>query len=214
MAIAFNTSGVTYAASASTATVNLTCSGTDRVAIIFLQVSNDTGSRVTSVTVGGSNATFIRKDQLGGAAQEEYSYYYVNPPTSSTAYTVTCADASDDVEIHVLIYTGVDQTTPCPQNTFASGTSTATPTVTTTVDNSWLASVSRNTSNGPSTASTGTTTRNSGSLANSGDSNGAKSPTGSYSMAWTRASGTTYASLVSIAPTTAAATNSNFFALM
>lgn len=207
MAIAFDTAGAQYAASSTTATVNLTASGTDRVAVLFAITGNDAGgTRLSSVTVNGSAATFVRKNQLGATASHMYMYYFVAPPTSSVAYTVTCSDASDDTEIHALLYNGAHQTTPVDSNVFVSAAGNLTATTTTVADNSWLVSCSRNTSIGPTSAGTGTTARNTPSpaLAVSGDSNGAKTPAGSYSMGWNAGAGTTYASLMSLAPAAAA----------
>lgn len=209
MAIAFDTAGSQYAASSATATVNLTASGADRVAILFVITGNDAGgTRLSSITVNGSAATFVRKNQLGATASHMYMYYYIAPPTSSVAYTATCADATDDTEIHALLYTGAHQTTPVDSNVFVSAAGNLTATTTTVADNAWLVSCGRNTSIGPPTAGTGTTARNTPSpaLAISGDSNDAKTPAGSYSMGWNAGSGTTYASLMSLAPSVAGST--------
>jgi hypothetical protein len=130
-----------------------------------------------------------------GYTQSVELWYKVAPATAgpgTIAYTLsgTC----DFFDSCSASYTDVHQTTPFATPATNQNTSPATSHslgVTTVSDNSWL--VGYVFSRGSSVvAGAGTTLRglNNGSGTTLGDSNGAKTPTGSYSLAYTAASGT------------------------
>lgn len=199
MAIAYDTSAGLYTTASDTSTVNLAASASGSIAVILC--TNGNGAALSGVTVDGVAATLISSNNFAGTGYFS-SWYYLNPPTSAVDYVATATDATDDVEICVLIYSGAKQSGQPDSTANANGSPSVTISTTTVADNSWLASVSRNTSSGPPAAGTGTTSRRALSLSNYGDSAGAKTPAGSHSMQWTAGSGTTYAMIVSIAPST------------
>lgn len=212
MAIAFDTSGAARVNTiGATSTVNLTAAETAELAIIFTW-NGATGT--PTLTVGGNAATQIGTGITFSGTQVIRAWYYVNPPTSSTAYSGTLA--GDKTEIHALLYKGASQT-GIPDSYATLDTPSSNPfTISTTVvlTNSWLVSMARDYTSGAQTAGTGTTLRQAGIGASSGDSNGTVG-TGSRSMGWTPASaGEGVAGfIVSIAPASATV-NSNFFAFM
>lgn len=178
--------------------------GTDKGMIFFAFTNSGSGDVMTGVTFNGSSATKIGSWNTTGS--QWFSAWRLTGYTTANSSAIFTTSVSTDAEGHLIEYTGVDQTnmsdvTPT-QNT---GTGNLTANITTTTDNSWLASVGRNSTYGPMGAGTGTTIRNVGAIFNSGDSNGAKTPTGSYSMQWTAAGGNSYSLLVVIKPATAAA---------
>ena len=200
MAIAYDKSAVLYSPSSATSTVNLAAGAADSIAIIL--VFNGNGAPLTGVTVDSIAATNIRTYNIAGA-QRLSAWYYLNPPTSSVDYTATATSAADDVEICALIYSGAKQTGQPDSDAQGSGAPNVTLSTTTVADNSWLVSISRNTSTGVPAAGTGTTSRHAGSVARYGDSNGAKTPAGVHTMQYTAGSGTTYGVIVSISPSVA-----------
>jgi hypothetical protein len=182
MAIAFDTAGENYSASSSSASFSLAASGSNRVAI--LNVWTGGGDRSTGCTVDGNAATFVQKINYSGS-QWLYTYYYVDPPTSSVSYVANASNAADDIELHALLYNGCETTSVPDSSNTDSNTSDTNLTISTTTvaDNSWLVGHARGTAGKPS-AGTGTTGRTTGTAFLSGDSNGGKSPAGSYSMEW------------------------------
>jgi len=193
--IAYNTGGTNYCGAGTTCTVTTTSSGFDRIAIIT--IINGTGDVVSSVDVGGVNATFIQKYNISGT-QWQYIYYYIAPPTASTAYNVNTSVSSDN-DVTVLTYTGASQTAQPDSYSTGSGSPNATLSTTVVTANSWLVSVCRNTSTGNCSAGTGTTNRFAGTYGNAGDSGG-NVGSGTQNMQWTAGAGNTYGTIVSIAP--------------
>lgn len=206
MAIAYDKSDGDYVASSATATVSVAATAANELAVIL--TTNNNGAALSSVTVGGAAATFVGQYAYAGSQRFSIFYYY-NPPTSSTAYVATATNATNDTEIVVMLYSGAASTQSHTPVT-ATNTGNVTASITTTVDNSWLVSLSRNTSSGPTGAGTGTTKRQDDGvgdvtfstvlLSSYGDSNGAKTPTGSYSMQWTAGGNNSYAFIWAISP--------------
>jgi hypothetical protein len=211
--IAYDTGGYAYSGASTTATVNLAATGTDRIAFIFAFVDSTTQP---TVTVGGSSTgvTFIGSINLTGN-QTIHVYYYLAPPTSSTAYV--CTQANAYIDLKVVTYTGASQTGV--PDSYASKTGDTTPldlTTTVVASDCWLVSGGRNYSTGVIVPSTGTTERAHGTT-NAiliGDSNGAVG-TGAQTMNWTNGgSGNTGGIIVSFKPAGGASVNSNFLAFM
>lgn len=188
MSVAVNNSGGGYTAGNSHTQSFTVGSGSDRVLIVGAMTQ---GGSVTGVTYNGVSMTLLTSQNTTGGMEFSSIYYLVNPPSgahnivvSATGASYTFAAAAD--------YTGVDQTTPLPtSNTAFSDSTSGSPfsvSLTTTVDNSWLVgcfNVNLSTS-----AGTGTTLRATGdSQRKLYDSNGAKTPTGSYSLVVSIASG-------------------------
>ena len=203
MAIAYNTSSYVYGASASSASFDLGCSGSDRLAVLFAVTGG--GDRLSSITVEGVSATFIAKYNIGAGNQHLYAYYYIAPPTSATTtYQINAINAADDVELHALIYTGAKQSGQPDSSNTGSGSPNVVASTTVVSSNCWLASISRNTATGDVTPSTGTTQRQDGALGETGDSNGTVG-TGAQTMQWNSTSGTSYAIIISFNEATGSA---------
>lgn len=202
MAIAYDTGGTTNAYGPATITHNIAATSADSIAMIV--VFKDSGDTVTGVTVGGNAATYVGKQNLTGD-QWGYIYYYLNPPTSSTAYTATASASGSYWDISVDIYSGAKQSGQMDSS--ATGTATGNLTFSTTVvaSNCWLFSYARNAVIGVPAAGTGTTSRTATTLYRTGDSNGVVG-TGAQTMQYTAATGTTAGIIVSIAPAGATST--------
>ena len=187
-AIAYVTSGNTYVPSANTSTVTLTASGSDRFAVMFMLSTPNTA--YTSMTVDGNASTQKVTAYNPFGAQYLWANVYVAPPSSSVNYVYTRpVDAGNDMELGVLLYSGVNQSTTIDSSNTGVGAN-ANPgvvTLSTTVvaSNCWLVSCARNNA-GAASASTGTTLRQAGTSLATGDSNGTVG-TGAQTMTWTRA---------------------------
>ena len=143
MTIAFNaTSTGWYSASWTSYTFSHTCSGSDRLLVVwFFHWTSDT---VTWVTYWGVAMTLVQKVKTPSSSWN-YMYQLANPATG--ANNIVCsASASADWGWSAVSYTGVNQTTPINVSTTNTGTSvsTLTTSVTTTIPNCWLVSYWRN----------------------------------------------------------------------
>lgn len=207
MAIAYDSAGWNNSGTPNTSAVNVTASGSDRKALIFCW-----GAGAGTPTVGGSSTGVTEITRITiTSGQVVRVYYYDNPPTSSTSYSIT--DTGSYPEIHVITYTGCATGAADSYNSKTGDTALD---LTTTVINSncWLVSGARDYTDGDIAASTGTTQRNAGAGIKTGDSNGTVG-TGSQTMNWSNVgSGSTGGVIVSIKPVGGATVNSNFFAFM
>lgn len=208
MALAFDTSGGDYEYNTSTSgcTFNLTAGAANSIAILFVRFTytGATSAWANTPTVGGNSATQIGSDHTISGEQMFRAYYYLNPPTSSTAYLVTTDDinVNRDIGMQVLIYSDANQSGQPDSNASANATGNLTLSTTVVAANCWLVSCARNIAVGPPTAGSGTTIRGAGTeiAFAAGDSNGTVG-TGSQSMGWNAAASTTGGIIVSIAPT-------------
>jgi len=214
MALSFDTSGAARVNTVgATSTVNLTAAEANEIAIIFTWL----GTTVPTVTVDGNAATQIGTGiTFASGAQTIRAWYYINPPTSSTAYSGV--SAGDKTEIHVLLYKGAKQTGIPDSSATLDDTNPNPFTISTTVvaANSWIVSMARDYISGAHTAGTGTTLRQAGIGASTGDSNGTVG-TGSQSMGWVpnSAGEDTAGFIVSIDPSVASANvNTGFLMFM
>lgn len=178
----------------------------------FVWIESSASTNPTSVSWGGVAMT-MAVGSIAITSRGWSSLWYKTAPASG-AVTVNVTFAANTIPVMVWsLYSGVKQSAPDTSN---SGTNTTTPvTVSTTTisDNAWLVGGTTN-NNGAVTGGTATTVRY-GSVRGIGDSNGAKSPTGSYSLSFVRAGATGMsAGIVSIAPSVDATTNSGFFNFM
>lgn len=213
MAIAYVASGTIYSAGATSLTVTLTPSGSDRFVVqTALTGDGDFLLAPKSGGSGGTAMTLVRAEVQTG--QNHQMYYYIAPPASSTDFYQPVS-GTRSFDTSAVVYSGVHQTTPIDSSAFiASGAVPRTFATTVVASNCWLMSMARNIDTGVITPSTGTTGRTSGTLHDTGDSN-ATVGTGSQSMAWTDGSGSAYGIIASIAPAAAApTTNSGFLAFM
>lgn len=174
MSIAFDTAG--YSRTGTTSTVTLAAAEANEIALIYLWPGLGTVS--SAPTVNGVSATLIASKT--GGSNNMYLYAFLNPPTSSVTYSGT---GSATVEIHVLLYKGVNQSLTLDSFATPNGVSPFTLSTTVVGANAWLVSAVRNYDTGVGTPGTGTTSRNAGVGLQSGDSNGTVS-TGSQSMQW------------------------------
>jgi len=185
MAIAFDAASDGGRATAASQTWSHVCTGADL--ILFVGVLNGAVQTITSVTYNGVACTQIGTDMINNAANYRLtSWYVVAPATGSHSVVVTPSAASDTMAL-AGSYTGVLQT-GFPD---ASGSrqpaqaASVTETLTTVLDNCWLAWVGLDEFGTGETAGAGTTLR----WASSGyggvflaDSNGARTPAGSQSL--------------------------------
>ena len=207
MALAYDKGGGDYEYNTSTSgcTFNLAAASADSVAIIFV-IYNPAAAGAdwaNTPTVGGVSATQIGSTFNWTGTQYMRAYYFLNPPTSSTAYLVTTdtIGVDKDIEMHALIYSGADQVSQPDSNNTGSATPSVTLSTTVVASNCWLVSCGRNANVGIPSAGTGTTLRSTAfdtSFA-SGDSNGTVG-TGAQTMQWTAAAGLTAGIIISIDP--------------
>lgn len=216
MAIAFDAGSGSTSGTLST-TVAHTCSGSN----LFLMVGqwvNGPGDISTGVTYNGVAMSLLTKVNNVGSAANQWIYIYgmLNPPTGSHNIVGSCSSAQTYVV--GASYTGVNQSAlPSIVGSNAVSSTSVSVSLTTTVDNSWLAGFSY-TSSTPPTAGSNTTLRQS-SNGYSGlwiiDSNGPKTPTGSYNLNLTQSpSGFMGMVACAIAPSASITVNSNFLAFM
>ena len=184
MAIAYVATSQGRAISATSLTVSHTiASGSDRALITAVECQ--TGDNITGVTFNGTSMTQYVK--VNSTVASFWNYLYVlAAPAVATANIVISASGSRTIIGLSANYTDVNQTTPLNvSNSNIATSSSFTVSLTTTTDNSWLIGTARNNAAGTQSAGSSTTYRNN----NSGDvgyqlydSNGAKTPTGSYSL--------------------------------
>lgn len=185
--------------SSTTLDVSYNAVGGTNHGMVCMAFTNAGSDVMTGVSFNGANATKIGSWNTTGG--QWLSMWRIEGYTAANTNVVFTTSSATDAEGHIIEYTGVDQinmsdVTPT-QN---AGTGNLVASLTTTTDNSWLVSMARNSTWGPMTASTGTTLRNTGAIFSSGDSNGAKTPTGSYSMQWNAVSGNSYIYLAVVKP--------------
>ncbi len=111
-------------------------SGSNRFIMIGVSIKIDTIS-VSSVTVGGQAATFLRSDVRVGEVRGEI-WYLINPDSGPKTVTVTLSGTSKACGGSVS-YTGVDQLSPIDNHrgVLYAGTTPST-SLTTTVANDWI----------------------------------------------------------------------------
>lgn len=207
MAIAFDIAATKYVSSGTTNTQTIVPSGSADFLVVFTMVP--IARTVSGVTWNSVAMTSI--DTQNSTAFKLQAWYLKSPATGSNSLIVT-ANASTEIYAGALFYSGTNITTQpdvsAKQNN-ASGT-TITQTVTTTVDNAWLACCTLADVGGLA-SSTGSTTR--GSILNTAfgvfDSNSAKSPAGSYSMLQTMNNGNNTGIIIGIKPFVATNNNSS-----
>lgn len=214
MAIAFDAT-TTIAINPPSDTLSHTCTGTNRYLIVGTLIQ---GSQTcTGVTYNGVAMTQLATVSSSNISTGETIYLFgLANPSSGTNNIVASFSGGAVRGIMASSFTGAqqDSSTSEATNSGTGASGTATVSVTTLTDNDWLVGFARGESN--TTAGSGTTIRGATANINMMDSNGAKTPTGSYSLNFTTASNNNWASLVvALRPLTVATpTNSKFFFFM
>lgn len=187
---------------------------TNGIVLLYIQLS-DSATVSGTPTYGGNNMTQLFNYNFGGTTfQNSYVYYYLNPSSGANTVYIPISAGSIYTYCNAVSYSGVDQTNPFGSTpTYTAGTpatdTSHTESLTTTVDNAWLAGIGQTQATAIS-AGTNTTARltaqNTWHLPI--DTNGAQTPTGSYSMNITGSSAYHGIAMVQLAP--AGATASTF----
>lgn len=193
MAIAYD-SGI-YAQAASATSLTFAFNNAAGDCMYVMGYNNSGTNNITSVTYNGTNLTQIA-NQNGAAGRNDRavdSWRLVAPATGSHNVVVT-ASASTVLRYSAASYSGVDQTTP--ENGTTTGDSGGTATsysvaITTTADNCWMASMSKDRNGAKTyTSTTGDTIRLNTDAGGSlyVDTGAAITPAGSNTMTVTMAS--------------------------
>ena len=179
-----NVSNGAQSATTSLTVSHTTTTGTNGVLIVAIELQ--TGDNVTGVTFNGTPLTQFNKVATTIASYQNYFYYLINPGSGVTANIVVSCSGSRRIIALNADYTGVHQTTPLAVSTNNITTAAAgSLTLTTTADNSWLVGSIRCNATNPTGAGANTieVTKAASELGYVlYDSNGAKTPTGSYSL--------------------------------
>lgn len=203
-AIAVDATSEGYANSTSV-TIAHTVTGTDTAIVVSLWTFPN-GDVATGITY---NAEALSK--RGTIATDATGYQNIwgaSGADTGTHNIVVLASPSSQLFVTAASYTGVDQTTPFPTTavTGSSAGTSFTASITTTVDQSWLALGGRSPSRNPTAGANTIVRKLNGTSGDAGwllDSDGARS-TGSNSLAWSYSpSATSYWVLIDIAPTSA-----------
>lgn len=192
--------------------------------IVIFIISGNSGATVpTAVTAGGITLTNV---DVGGANQNGanayiWLFYGVGIPVGSQTCTATIVGGGTTVNINVLEYTGVSQTTPLDTNVDGAGNkfkkiqntaNIGTFALTVATTGEWIVSGA----NGNSTVSGGTNNHLRDAIGgpSMGDSNGSVTA-GAYSFGWAvtgSAVGCSYA--IGLVPFVAATANGGFFLII
>lgn len=182
MAIAFDTSKDLGTTSTAALTSSYTTTGSNITLYVTVLVSpiSDT---ITSVTFNGVGLTQVDKFSATGLGFI-YQYILTNAP-ATTANIVVTSSVATFIGALASSYTGTSASQPAGHsvNNQASSTSSFSPSVLTTSDNSWLVTGVYNAATAVSAGSVATL-RQTDAGVGSGllDSNAAKSPTGTYTL--------------------------------
>lgn len=167
-----------------------TCSGTNRLLVVSVSVTDGFG--ITSVTYNGVSMTRVGSDVQNTQPGDDpwaSQWYLVAPATGTNTVEVTVAATPARTNAGAVSLNGVNQTTPLNAENGATGSSTsASVSVTTTVDNCWLVdcvSVKGATTPSPSGGQTSIHTANDADNSFGASYKGPETPTGSKSMTWT-----------------------------
>lgn len=181
MAIAVGNTSGGYSSGNTRTQSHTIASGSDRVLVVSAMTQ---GGSVTGVTFNSVAMTLLDSQNTTAGAQFASIYYLINPPVGTYNVVVSASGASYTFAAN-CDYTGVDQTTPFPTTAknYIDSTSGSpfSISLSTSVDNSWL--VGSFNASIAITAVTGSILRANGDNQRKlVDSNGAKTPTGSYSI--------------------------------
>lgn len=204
-AIAFDASvGFTFNASASNITYSKTNTGSDLILWVGTSIRN-----TRTISGGGVTYNSASLTQSGTASDStavlNYLHYKTAPSTGANTVSVT-QSVSDTITSCAISYTGVNATGQ-PDATSVGGPSSATSysqSVTSVADNCFAILYGNNNSGASITAGSNTTVRNNCEVsfcgANLCDSTTAKTPAGTFALAFTSASGSMTGTMASFAP--------------
>lgn len=204
MAIAFDAKTGMVTGSSTTPNTTHTCTGSDRIVWVGISIRS-TRTITTAPTYDG--VTMTQSGSTSGTTGiTNYLYYLVAPSTTAGAVVTATQSASDYWSMTVISYTGASQTGQ-PDATSVGGPSTATSysqSVTSVADNCFAVLYGDNNSGASLTAGSNTTIRNQPEVAFTGafiaDSTAAKTPAGTFTLAFTAASGTAACCMASFSP--------------
>lgn len=202
MAIAFDVIGTGGAAAPATSiTYSHTVTGTDPGIIVMSMIGDTNGGAGTVTGITYAGAALAQTQSWGPISNRKMDMWDRTACATGANNVVVSYGNSVFADANSLSYTGVDQTNLEDTSTQSNGASPRTVSVTTTADNCWLVGCASDLGTGPAGASTGTTSRGTAGSIRLGDSNGAKTPAGSHSMAWT-GTGTINALMIALKPST------------
>lgn len=123
MAVAYSgTNKAARGTSSAQATASITVSGTNPVLLIGIAIDISGGNpTINSVTFGGTGTPTVVKDLTAGTVRT--AVYCVPAPSGSGVITLNLS-ASKPVQLDVALFTGADQSNPCPTGDVASNQST------------------------------------------------------------------------------------------
>lgn len=181
-------SGVQTAASFSF-NITVNAAGTNRLLVVCGGHFKAGGTTATGITAGGTAMTLIRRD--GGDNKVEL-WYLIAPATGTISVAVTMGATTSSSVFGAISLTGVAQSSPVDAQNGATGVgpAAATISVTTVVNNAWIVSCLKDSSNELIAAGTSQTARwNVGDAVDSdtygGSTRGPVTPAGATTMNWT-----------------------------
>lgn len=167
-----------------------TCTGSDRYLVVAIMSYNQQGT-ITAPTYNGVSMTLIQSTNIPTNVNNFWMYGLVAPDTGTNTISFSFSISNSFVSAVATSYTGVDQTTPIDvsviQNLTPSTTSAYVPSITTTVDNTWVVGSFRAEQSSTFSLSTGTLRDGAAGIGMYNyDSNAAISPAGVWSTTFTR----------------------------
>lgn len=218
MALAFDASAIKAFTAGSPVTFSHTCTGSDRILIVFVWDTAGTSHGTTGVTYNGVSMTQIGTAQTHPTTgvSSTSAWYLIAPATGSNTISIATTTAGSTAAV-AMSYTGAKQSGQPDSNAKNSYNTTAHTTwsLSTTVvaSNCWLAAGMVDDSNAPTAGASTTMRQNSASGFGGFDSNGTVS-TGSQTLNFAfSSSGKQTGIIVSIAPSVATATTNPAFLL-
>ncbi len=185
MAIAYDASSSQYTGSSATShTLSHTCTGSNRVLVVYTRTYD--GDNITGVTYNGTSMTEVSTAQGFGSGTDKHRAWILVAPSSGANNIVVSLSGALRCEIYALSLTGANQAYQPDASSKTNGSSTsATNSVTTIADNSWV--VYGMEGNGSTGFSAGTNSTQVQYITNRGTIGygGPKTPAGSFTQATT-----------------------------
>lgn len=203
--------------------VSLTPSGSDRLMVWYFSTLSSGGGQYGDITAATFNTsesatdagTHLVLNNAGGIG--EFCIWYRVAPTATTANaTCTINNSQGGTNQYIVIYSGVDQTTPKNAYGTTSGTGNSVAlSITTTVDNSWVTGHTTNNGVSMTVGSGCSARRTSGGGDQVIDSGGAVTPAGAFSLNWSMGGSQPYGAIgIAISPVAATTSGKNFLMFM
>lgn len=182
MAIAYDASSSVYNSSASTShTLSHTCTGSNRVLVVGTRTYD--ANAITGVTYNGVSMTEVGSNVALGS--DAFRRWILVNPASGANDIVASLSSSRRIEIYAVSFTGAKQSAQPDASATATGSSTsATGSVTTVADNSWVVAFAEsNGASGAWSSSTNCTVVQSITDRGAAGYGGPKTPAGSFTQA-------------------------------